>query len=1159
MKTTRSIGLRRWVGLATLLLASSVLPTLAADLDQTITFSIPAGRLSDALIQFSRQSHIQVLSSGDRAVRAATPGLSGTYTVRAALDALLSPSHLKYRATSADTVILESAADSQLAFDLAAGPLDRALEQFRQQSSLAVVAPKEVIAGKKGKAVRGTMAPVDALRRLLKASGLTFVRAGDDSITIQAGTVDAEGPVAADVSVQSQRVIQVYTAGGNVDIPRTVDDVQPYYVFDSETIENSGAQNVEDFLKQYLTMNTVAYSNNQMYGPFAQNSGSTGGAIGLLGNTSTVNLRGLGPNETLILVDGRRMAGVTFQGTSEQPDINGIPMAAIDRIEVLPSGSGAIYGGSAMGGVINIILKKNYNGGDFKYSYDNVTKGSSAINTVDGSYGFSLNDGKTRVMIAAHYSDSDPLLTGDRADLIERGLNTLLKNDPNIFATVPPLNNAFLGGTTPNIVSDSRDSNGNLIPLTLINGTPLNAYGTYLCPGSSPSTSRATLNTCLLANAGKQNLVLAPGVGEFGLGQPLGFSAQVESALVTVRQSLTSWLEAFGEVSIERNNGSSLYNPISDNQWYVPAGAPSNPFQQAVFIHFPSTVAVPFTVSSLTRAFTGGLVATLPHGWTSEIDYTWSGNSFNNLFYQSDNDALDGFGPPYEPLVGVLVTGSLNPFVDTGKYPLNINPYLAPESYGSKSTLNDVAWRASGPLHALPWGAPTLTLGLEHREEGYPTNTQYQTFPFATYANEYTTYFGQHQSTDSLYGETHIPLVANSNAVPGIRSIELQLAGRIDRYSVDTGTTSVTVEPNPYNVPGPYFCYSPSSSTGAFPNNCNTPVPGATTSYNSVNETFGLKYKPIDDIAVRASLATAFLPPTYSQLLPNTTVMPNGDYVTDPKTGAQYSVSTITGGSPNVKPEHDRSWDVGLIYQPQEDALKGLRIDFEYYQIKQLDAIVSIDGNQILSDPTLAAARVTRDPVTGLITVINESLVNAPEYKTEGFDLAFDYRKSTPIGVFELRALGTFIDHEYRQIAYGAPLVDYVGWTDEGGEAKAKANATLTWSYRQWNLGWTTRYYGGYSANGAAGDPVVGLVPYLTANQGSDRIPAQIYHDFVATYSLAKAGSTNRWLSPLTIQLGVKNVFNAWPPFDANYPPFYSSPYGDVRLREYRVSIRASF
>src|ERR1700733_5385248 len=304
--------------------------------------------------------------------------------------------------------------------------------------------------------------------------------------------------------------------------------------------------------------------------------------------------------------------------------------------------------------------------------------------------------------------------------------------------------------------------------------------------------------------------------------------------------------------------------------------------------------------------------------------------------------------------------------------------------------------------------------------------------------------------------------------------------------------------PQPDFAPAPYICYSPSSSTSAFPNQCDTPVSGGTTSYNSINKTFGLKYKPIDDVAIRASLAPAFLPPTYSQLLPNSTVVPNGDNITDPKTGEQYSVSTTSGGNPNVKPEHDRSWDIGLIYQPQQEALKGLRIDVEYYQIKQSDAIVSISGNQILSDPTLAAARVIRSPVTGLITEINESLINAPEYKTEGFDLTLDYRKPTPIGLFELRALGTFIDHEYRQIAYGVPMADYAGWTDEGGEAKAKVNGTVTWSYHQWNLGWTTRYYGGYSANQAPGDPVFAC-PSCTRNQGSDRIPGKIYHDFVAT------------------------------------------------------------
>jgi len=68
-----------------------------------------------------------------------------------------------------------------------------------------------------------------------------------------------------------------------------------------------------------------------------------------LGTTSTINLRGLGSNETLILIDGRRTAGVSFAGNSVQPDINGIPLSAIERIEVLPSSASAIYGGAAVG------------------------------------------------------------------------------------------------------------------------------------------------------------------------------------------------------------------------------------------------------------------------------------------------------------------------------------------------------------------------------------------------------------------------------------------------------------------------------------------------------------------------------------------------------------------------------------------------------------------------------------------------------------------------------------------------------------------------------------------------------------------------------------------------------------------------------------------
>src|SRR5262249_35481842 len=84
----------------------------------------------------------------------------------------------------------------------------------------------------------------------------------------------------------------------NVDVKRTEDDEQPYYIFDSQVIGESGATNVEDFLKQRLTMNTTIQSNSQ-------------NPASIFGSSSTVNLRGLGANETLILIDGRRLAGIT--------------------------------------------------------------------------------------------------------------------------------------------------------------------------------------------------------------------------------------------------------------------------------------------------------------------------------------------------------------------------------------------------------------------------------------------------------------------------------------------------------------------------------------------------------------------------------------------------------------------------------------------------------------------------------------------------------------------------------------------------------------------------------------------------------------------------------------------------------------------------------
>jgi len=142
---------------------------------------------------------------------------------------------------------------------------------------------------------------------------------------------------------------------------------------------------------------------------------------------------------------------------------------------------------------------------------------------------------------------------------------------------------------------------------------------------------------------------------------------------------------------------------------------------------------------------------------------------------------------------------------------------------------------------------------------------------------------------------------------------------------------------------------------------------------------------------------------------------------------------------------------------------------------------------------------------------------------------------------------------DQRQYTIGGPFLDYVGYPSEQGEGKTKANATLSWEYRQWTVGWTTTYYGAYYQLGAPGDPAffTAFSKYPLA-QGGNTIPSQTYHQLFASYVFDKAaagrnsGLAHNLLSNLTVQLGIKNLFNTPPPFDAYNAPFFYSFYGAI-------------
>src|SRR5262249_4066269 len=154
--------------------------------------------------------------------------------------------------------------------------------------------------------------------------------------------------------------------------------------------------------------------------------------------------------------------------------------------------------------VVNIILKKHFQGGEFSAIYENTASADAPLRAINATYGFSPEDGKTQIMLAGHYADGKVLLIQDRLSLTQYGITTILKNSPSYFYS---LSNPF-PGATPNIASADGSN------LILKNGTSLNSPITFISPNSAPNSN---LSASLLGNAGTYNLNLAPGTGYYGL------------------------------------------------------------------------------------------------------------------------------------------------------------------------------------------------------------------------------------------------------------------------------------------------------------------------------------------------------------------------------------------------------------------------------------------------------------------------------------------------------------------------------------------------------------------------------------------------------------------------------------------------------------------
>ena len=987
-------------------------------------------------------------------------------------------------------------------YNIPAQDLNGALREFAMQTGRDVLYAPEIVAGRSSPGARGRLSERQALSEILAGTGLTIQVTASGGYAIVGGgrpSQDAGGEVVATLP-------EILVEGGrslNTDVRRTEDDVLPYVTFSREEIQQSQASNVEDFLRGRLTMGSDR-------GTGARNDPENNTS----GNRSSINLRGLGSNQTLILVNGRRAAGVLPARGADlaQPDINGIPIASIERIEVLPGTASGIYGGGATGGVINIILRKDYSGTELQLTYDNTFDTDSARRRIDLSTGFSLEDGRTQVMLSGSYSNGNDLLAMDR-NFIGPARERAYQNAPAWF-----LERAMLHGSR---ATNFKSFFGT--PLTLLDGTP---YGSSF--GSVPNGyAGGDGGAGLLPGAGVLDLTLPQGAG--AQQQSLSAVPENQALNLTLRRDMTEAVHAYLDLSATKTT--SAIRQGRSAQMLLAGGQVGNPFQDYVTVFMPDpALDTGTTVETGTQRVNGGLIVDLPHGWTAGLDLNW--NRATNAFDQGGG-TIDSF------LVSdAVAAGTIDPFRDVLLFPIDYSSYLRSQITPlprSPSYMTDYALRVAGPLFSLPAGQVRMTaLASQRREEAPDLETDYGP-DFVS--DRYGYYHPRSQKVDSVYVEALVPLFSEAQDFFLLHSLEAQLSTRWDRYLTTTSPEVFRTGPNSA-VPDPLE---------------------VTNTLESTDYTVGIKYMPIADLAIRASYATGFLPPALTQLMPVEIPIPM--VYRDPKRGNTRSFTPMIvtqAGNPDAGPEQSTSESLGLIYTPS--FVKGLRLSVDYFRIEKTDELVSIDAFTILQNEALFPDRVTRgsnlpgDPAgwAPVVTAIDASLMNVAGSTLEATDIQVDYQRDIgDLGWFRFYAVGTFQSTMSRQLTSTSPVVDRVGYLD--GPVELRLNAGVDWQRGPWSLALNTQYYDDYKV--FVSNETVPFQQTYAQMQGSSTIPSQTYTDISGRYIFERG-----WLAGAQVSVGIRNLFNQEPPLVAtgNLSGGYST-FGDPRLRTYSISIRKSF
>ncbi|MCS4235011.1 TonB-dependent receptor [Stenotrophomonas sp. BIGb0135] len=882
----------------------------------------------------------------------------------------------------------------------------------------------------------------------------------------------------------------------------SVESAQPVVALNRAEIEKKGYVNVADILQDVTAAGAPSMSR--------ANSLESGRDFGGM----YVSLRNLGPERSLVLIDGRRM-GVSAAGYS---DLASIPSSIVDRVEVLTDGASALYGSDAIAGVVNIITRKNFDGAEVNAYVGQYSEGDGQKTSYSATFGKTFDRGW--VTVGGEYSDEDPILGGAREF-------TAYPNGPR-----HPTDG--LSGVTPWGYATVDGKNLSVGP----GGDPT-VLGNFV-PADKANDANTKTNMSLLTGLQRKSVFAN---GGFSINDNLRL---VADALYTERES-TKQLAGY---PYQSTGGRAL---LSKDSAFNPFG------RDVAFAH--RTEELPRgTENNLTtkRASVGveGSFETGSRYWDWNVSYMYNRNEGERIgtgsMYQPNVNQsvgpsfIDGQGVAHCGSVGNVIAGCTpwNPLAPMG--------YTGPGALGNQdvqdylftrftdkmqSTTKVASANISGSLFSLSAGDIMGAMGVEHRSEeaSYDPDLMVRNGQIAGTSGQPTR--GDY-ALNEAYLELQVPLLAD---MAFARELSLDVAGRYSDYNNFGSTT---------------------------------------------NTKFGLKWKPIDSLLVRATYGTGFRAPTVENLYGGTVT--TRDSYTDPcdttfgaaANNAQVQARCRAGGVPAnfrqlaadgnpatvpgqqggtdftsgsneaLKPETAKTWTVGLVYSPE--FVSGLDLSLDWWKIRINDVIVGESATDMLNQCYVqgvdaACNRFTRSrsgKTIGQVSALDRTLLNAGYQETAGYDIAVRYRlPELAIGKFSVSWNTTYVDYLERKNdnAETTPVRQYAGWE---GNFRVRSNLNLDWQYGNLGLGWTARYYSSMQENCAyateCSNP--GFSSPYTGNQGINKVGSNTFHDIQMRYILPWNG---------TVSMGINNVFDHQGPIMYSQPNSSFTYYGGFDIGRY--------